>query len=153
SEPDDIFLDLDPERGISAGQKWQRAFADAATRCEAVLLVVSADWLAPARCQGEFQGSNKDNKKLCALGVDDPPLDRLPGGLTAQWQVIRLKGEPAERFIAVHPQTQQQWPVHIAKAALAQLKSGLQKAGLGPESFELQRDEKGLFGWRLPYRG
>jgi hypothetical protein len=49
SEPDDIFLDLDPERGISAGQKWQRAFADAATRCEAVLLVVSADWLGPQR--------------------------------------------------------------------------------------------------------
>jgi formylglycine-generating enzyme required for sulfatase activity len=153
SEPDDIFLDLDPERGISAGQKWQRAFADAATRCEAVLLVVSADWLASTWCLDEYQISNKFNKKLFALIVDDTPLERLPGGLTAQWQVIRLKGEPAERFIAVHPQTQQQWPVHIAKAALAQLKSGLQKAGLGPESFELQRDEKGLFGWRLPYRG
>jgi formylglycine-generating enzyme required for sulfatase activity len=153
SKPDDIFLDLDPERGIAAGQKWQRAFADAATRCEAVLLVVSADWLASTWCQDEYQISNKYNKKLFALIVDDTPLERLPGGLMAQWQVIRLKGEPAERFIAVHPQTQQQWPVHIAKAALAQLKSGLQKAGLGPESFELQRDEKGLFGWRLPYRG
>jgi formylglycine-generating enzyme required for sulfatase activity len=152
-EPEDIFLDLDPERGISAGQRWQRAFADAATRCEAVLLLVSADWLASTWCQDEYQLANKYNKKLFALIVDDTPLERLPSGITAQWQVIRMKGEPVERFIAVHPQTQQQWPVHIAKVALAHLKSGLQKAGLGPESFDLQRNEKGLFGWRLPYRG
>lgn len=153
SEPDDIFLDLDPERGIAAGQKWQQAFADAATRCEAVLFIVSADWLASTWCQDEYQLSNKYNKKLFALLVDETPLERLPGGLTAQWQIVRLKGEPAERFIAVHPYTQQQWPVHIATAALVQLKSGLQKAGLGPESFELQRDDNGLFGWRSPYRG
>lgn len=153
SEPDEIFLDLDPERGIAAGQKWQQAFADAATRCEAVLFIVSADWLTSTWCQDEYQLSNKYNKKLFALLIDESPLERLPGGLTAQWQIVRLKGEPAERFIAVHPYTQQQWPVHIAKAALVQLKSGLQKAGLGPESFELQRDDNGLFGWRLPYRG
>lgn len=153
SEPDDIFLDLDPERGIAAGQKWQQAFADAATRCEAVLFIVSADWLASTWCQDEYQVSNKYNKKLFALVIDESPLERLPGGLTAQWQIVRLKGEPAERFIAVHPLTQQQWPVHIAKAALVQLKSGLLKAGLGPESFELQPDDNGLFGWRLPYRG
>jgi formylglycine-generating enzyme required for sulfatase activity len=153
SAPDDIFLDLDPERGIAAGQKWQQAFADAATRCEAVLFIVSADWLASTWCLDEYQLSNKNNKKLFALIADESPLERLPGGLTAQWQIIRLKGEPAERFIAVHPYTQQQRPVHIAKAALVQLKSGLQKAGLGPECFELQRDDNGLFGWRLPYRG
>jgi formylglycine-generating enzyme required for sulfatase activity len=153
SGPDDIFLDLDPERGIAAGQKWQQAFADAATRCEAVLFIVSADWLASTWCHDEYQLSNKYNKKLFALLIDESPLERLPGGLTAQWQVVRLKGEPAERFIAVNPYTQQQWPVHIAKAGLVQLKSGLQRAGLGPECFELQQDANGPFGWRLPYRG
>jgi hypothetical protein len=144
SRPDDIFLDLDPERGIAAGQRWQQAFADAATRCEAVLFIVSEEWLASTWCRDEHQLSNKNNKKLFALLIDDSPLERLPGGLTAQWQIVRLKGEPAERFIAVHPYTQKQSPVHIAKAALAQLKSGLQKAGLGPESFDLQRDENAV---------
>jgi formylglycine-generating enzyme required for sulfatase activity len=153
SGPDDIFLDLDPGRGIAAGQKWQQAFADAATRCEAVLFIVSADWLASTWCHDEYQLSNKYNKKLFALLIDESALERLPGGLTAQWQIVRLKGEPAERFIAVHPYTQQQWPVHIAKAALVQLKSGLQKAGVGPECFELQPDANSPFGWRLPYRG
>ncbi len=153
SGPDDIFLDLDPEQGIAAGQKWQQAFADAATRCEAVLFIVSAEWLASRWCQDEYQLANKYNKKLFALLIDDYPLERLPGGLTAQWQIVQLKGEPAERFIAVHPFTQQQWPVHIAKAGLAQLKSGLHRAGIGPENFDLQRDDKGPFGWRSPYRG
>ena len=153
SRPDDVFLDLDPERGIAAGQRWQQAFADAASRCEAVLFIVSAEWLASTWCLDEYQLSNKNNKKLFALVIDDSPLERLPGGLTSQWQIVRLKGEPAERFIAVNPYTQKQSPVHIAQAALAQLKSGLQKAGLGPESFDLQRDENGPFGWRSPYRG
>ncbi len=126
---DDIFLDLDPERGIAAGQKWQHAFAGAATRCEAVLFIVSTEWLASRWCHDEYQLANKYNKKLFALLIDDCPLEGLPGGLTAQWQIVRLKGEPAERFIAVHPYTQQQWPVHLAKAGLAQLNSGLRKAG------------------------
>ncbi len=153
SGPDDIFLDLDPERGIAAGQRWQQAFADAATRCEAVLFLVSAEWLGSRWCHDEYQLANKYNKKLFALLIEDCPLDRLPGGLTAEWQVVRLTGEPAERFVAVHPHTKQQWPVHMAKAGLAQLKSGLQKAGIGPENFDLQRDERGAFGWRSPYRG
>jgi hypothetical protein len=33
------------------------------------------------------------------------------------------------------------------------LKRGLQKAGVGAETFELQRDPHGPFGWRAPYRG
>ncbi|PHR87064.1 MAG: hypothetical protein COA78_37450 [Blastopirellula sp.] len=150
---DDIFLDVDPERGIAAGQKWQQAFADAATRCEAVLFLVSKQWLGSRWCHDEFQLANKYNKKLFALLIDDSPLESLPGGLTTQWQVVRLVGEPTERFIAVHPFSQEQWPVHIAKAGLAQLKDGLKKAGIGPENFELQRDDDGPFGWRSPYPG
>jgi hypothetical protein len=86
SGPDDIFLDLDPERGIAAGQRWQCAFADAATRCEAVLFIVSADWLASTWCHDVYQLSNKYNKKLFALLIDESPLERLPGGLvTGRW--------------------------------------------------------------------
>ena len=153
SGEDDIFLDLDPERGIVAGQRWARALEDAATRCEAVLFLVSEVWLASKWCGDEYQLANKLNKKLFALLIDDIPLDRLPGGLTAQWQVVHLKGEPAERFLTVHPRTQRQSPVHIAEAALKSLKRGLAKAGIGPETFELEPDANGPFGWRAPYRG
>jgi WD40 repeat protein len=149
----DIFLDLDPERGIAAGQRWARALEDAATRCEAVLFLVSEVWITSKWCGDEYQFASRLNKKLFALLIDDIPLDNLPGGLTAQWQVVRLKGEPAERFLTVHPRTQHQSPVHIAEAALKSLKRGLTKAGIGPETFELEPDASSLFGWRAPYRG
>jgi formylglycine-generating enzyme required for sulfatase activity len=149
----DIFLDLDPERGIVAGQRWARALEDAATRCEAVLFLVSEVWLASTWCGDEYQLASRLNKKLFALLIDEIPLDRLPGGLTAQWQVVHLKGGPAERFLTVHPRTQHQSPVHIAEAALKSLKRGLAKAGIGPETFDLEPDASGPFGWRAPYRG
>ena len=153
SGPDDIFLDLDPERGISAGQRWVHALEDAATRCEAVLFLVSGDWIASKWCGDEYQLAKELNKKLFALLIDDIALDRLPSGLTAQWQIIRLKDEPAERFVTVHPLTQRSSPVHISKAALTSLRRGLDKAGISAGTFELQRDLNGPFGWRAPYRG
>jgi formylglycine-generating enzyme required for sulfatase activity len=153
SGEDDIFLDFDPERGIVAGQRWAKALEDAATRCEAVLFIISEEWLASKWCGDEYQLANKYNKKLFALLIDDIALDRLPGGLVAQWQVVRLRGEPAERFLTVHPRTRRESPVHIAEAALKSLKRGLTKAGIGPEMFELQPDASGPFGWRSPYRG
>jgi hypothetical protein len=153
SGENDTFLDLDPERGIAAGQRWARALEDAATRCEAVLFLVSEVWLASKWCGDEYQLASRLNKKLFALLIDDISLDRLPGGLTAQWQVVHLKGEPAERFVTVHPRTQNQCPVHIAEIALKSLKRGLTKAGIAPETFELQPDATGPLGWRAPYRG
>jgi hypothetical protein len=127
----DIFLDLDPERGIPAGQRWLRELEDAATRCEAVLFLVSDDWLASKMCNDEYQLASKLDKKLFALLIGDIALNRLPGGLTAQWQVVRLTGEPAERFVAIHPHTRQEAPVHISEAGLKSLKRGLEKAGIG----------------------
>jgi WD40 repeat protein len=150
---DDIFLDLDPERGIAAGQRWVHALEDAASRCEAVLFLVSEDWLASKWCHDEYQLANKLNKKRFALLIDEIALDRLPGGMTAQWQVAHLRGEPAERFVTVHPLTRRPSPVHVAEAGLNSLKRGLEKAGIGPQTFELQPDPAAPFGWRPPYRG
>jgi hypothetical protein len=43
---DDLYLDIDPERGIPPGERWQEALKAAADRCEAVLFLVSPAWLA-----------------------------------------------------------------------------------------------------------
>ena len=50
----DVFLDLDPERGIVAGQRWKEALQQAASRCEVVLALVSAEWLASSYCKAEI---------------------------------------------------------------------------------------------------
>src|ERR1700736_49527 len=45
---DDLFLDLDPQRGIAAGERWERALNEAAQHCEAVLFLISKDGSAHA---------------------------------------------------------------------------------------------------------
>ncbi|NQZ10460.1 MAG: toll/interleukin-1 receptor domain-containing protein, partial [Algicola sp.] len=37
----ELFVDFDPECGIIAGERWERALHDAANRCDAVLFCVS----------------------------------------------------------------------------------------------------------------
>ena len=51
---DELFLDLDPERGLKAGERWQAALKAAADRCELVIFVVSPAWVASKWCLVEF---------------------------------------------------------------------------------------------------
>ena len=37
----EVFLDLDPKRGIAAGERWERSLNEAASRCEAVLFLIA----------------------------------------------------------------------------------------------------------------
>lgn len=37
----DVFRDLDPDKGIIAGEKWRNTLRDAALRREAILLLIS----------------------------------------------------------------------------------------------------------------
>jgi signal transduction histidine kinase len=155
SGADDIFLDFDPQHGIAAGERWRSALETAATRCEAVLCLISTDWLASKWCHEEYELASRLNKKLFALLIDDTRPDELPDGLSATWQLIRLKGDPAESFAVAHPRRgiNRHFVVQVAEAGLKSLKRGLEKAGIGPETFSLQPDPDGPFGWRTPYRG
>ena len=49
----EVFLDLDPERGLVAGEKWANALKKAVHRCEAVLPLISKEWLASKWCLSE----------------------------------------------------------------------------------------------------
>jgi hypothetical protein len=55
----DVFLDLDPERGTAAGQRWAWAFEHAAKTCEVVLFLVSESWLASKWCRDEYELANR----------------------------------------------------------------------------------------------
>jgi hypothetical protein len=87
----DVFLDLDPERGIAAGQRWERALHDAASRCEAVIFLVSANWLGSGWCTKEYALARGLNKKLFAA-LTDPTrtIGSLPEELTGVWQIVDL---------------------------------------------------------------
>jgi hypothetical protein len=47
----DLFLDLDPDRGIAAGERWERALNEAARRCEAVLFLPRCSVPSAATCR------------------------------------------------------------------------------------------------------
>src|SRR5215831_10537395 len=66
---DDVFLDLDPERGIIAGQRWKEALQKAAYRCEVVLALVSKEWLASSWCKSEIDAARLMGKKVIAALV------------------------------------------------------------------------------------
>jgi hypothetical protein len=123
---DEIFLDLDPRRGIAAGERWERALNQAANRCEAVLFLVSKAWLASVWCRKELNLAHHLNKRLFGVLIEDLPVGELPEDLAGTWQIVRL----AE--------------------GLQRLKHGLEEAGLDANYFGWppQGDPN-----RPPYRG
>jgi hypothetical protein len=76
----EVFLDLDPERGIVAGERWERALNEAASRCEVVLFLISQRWLDSRWCLNEFNLARKLNKRLFAVLIEAIPVEKLPVG-------------------------------------------------------------------------
>ncbi|HTV31327.1 MAG TPA: SUMF1/EgtB/PvdO family nonheme iron enzyme [Xanthobacteraceae bacterium] len=148
---DEIFLDLDPQRGIAAGERWERALHEAASRCEAVLFLVSRAWLGSAWCRKESILAHHLNKRLFGVVIEDLPLSELPEELAGTWQIVRLaSGRDHVILRVVLPITHEESHVHFSAEGLARLKHGLEEAGLDPE----------YFAWpppndpdRSPYRG
>ena len=83
----DLFLDLDPERGLKAGDRWQKARKRAAEHCEMVIFLISPSWAASKWCIAEFLLANTLNKKVFAVVVEPTPLSELPSELSAEWQI------------------------------------------------------------------
>jgi hypothetical protein len=46
---EDVFLNEDPERGIAVGERWKEALPKATQHCEAILALLSPEWLASPR--------------------------------------------------------------------------------------------------------
>ena len=149
---DDVFLDLDPNRGIAAGERWENALHVAANRCEAVLFLVSAKWLESRWCLKEYNLARALNKKLFAVIIDvTTKLDDLPPDLQGTWQVINLvAGQDGKTRVARLPGSHEEGNVVFSQDGLRRLKRGLEMAGLDPK----------FFAWppaaepdRPPYRG
>ena len=71
---DDVFLDLDPKRGLVAGERWQAALKSANERCELVLFLISPDWAASRWCLAELLLAKQLNKRIFGVIVRPTPL-------------------------------------------------------------------------------
>jgi formylglycine-generating enzyme required for sulfatase activity len=148
---DEIFLDLDPHRGIAAGERWERTLNQAANRCEAVLFLVSKAWLSSGWCRKEFELAHRLNKRLFGVLIENLSVEELPEELAGTWQIVRLAaGRDHIMLRAVLPITHEEAHVTFSAEGLQRLKYGLEEAGLDPKYFAWppQSDPN-----RPPYRG
>jgi tetratricopeptide (TPR) repeat protein len=148
---DHPFLDLDPERGIAAGERWERALHEAADRCEVALFLISRDWLRSDWCVKEFTLAQKLNKRPIGVLIDDLPLTELPPALPRDWEVVNLAaGSDHELFRVTSPNLSKEEHVTFSRSGLARLKAGLDRAGLDPRFFKWPPENEPE---RAPYRG
>ena len=148
---DDLFIDLDPERGIAAGERWQERLIQASTRCEVVIFLLSRAWLQSNWCQEELNLARRMSKRLCGVLIEDLPKELLPQTLTTEWQVVSVHtGCDRVPLSAVLPVTHEPVSVPFSLEGLSRLKWGLEQAGVDPR----------FFAWppphdpdRSPYRG
>jgi WD40 repeat protein len=148
----DVFLDLDPERGIAAGERWERALHAAASRCEAVIFLVSSNWLDSGWCTKEYALARGLNKKLFAALIDSTKtIGSLPAELNGVWQIVDLvRGQDLQLFAARPPGAYEERHIGYSRSGLLRLKTGLVKAGLDARFFAWPPPAESD---RLPYRG
>lgn len=147
-----LFLDLDPERGIVAGERWERALNEAARRCEAVLFMISRQWLGSRWCLTELALARRLNKRLFGIIVQEGlTIADLPHDLTGTWQVVDLaSGSDHRQFRVKMPTTGEEQHVTFSTEGLQRLKNGLQRAGLHASYFAWPPDSDPK---RAPFRG
>ena len=148
---DDLFLDLDPERGLKAGERWQAALKQAAERCELVIFLVSPEWAASKWCLAEFLLAKNLNKRIFGVIVEPTPLADLPTEMTAEWQLVDLTAGTRDHKVTVTPPPGDKTvTVAFAKDGLERLRIGLMQAGLDARYFAWPPEHDPE---RAPYRG
>jgi formylglycine-generating enzyme required for sulfatase activity len=147
---DDVFLDLDPERGLKAGQRWQEALKRAAERCELVVFLVSPVWAASKWCLAEFLLAKSLNKRVFAVIVEPTPFSELPPEMTAEWQITDLTTGARDYHAMVMLPGGTTTDVALGTEGLDRLRIGLVQSGLDPKHFDWPPANDPN---RSPYRG
>ena len=65
-----VFLDLDPEKGIVAGQSWERTLYRKLRSCRAVVALCSEAYLKSHWCFAEIALARMENKHIFALRIE-----------------------------------------------------------------------------------
>lgn len=141
----DIFLDLDPKAGILAGKTWRDEIARAIDRSDAMILLISRNWMASKECQRELAiaCAPRSKTQLFAVLLEDIPESELDIDLQAL-QFLRLYNDN-DYSHSVNGEV-----VSVSEQALEQLGHGLTSAGIAENSFIWPPVDQPS---RSPYRG
>ena len=66
-----VFLDVDPLKGILPGEKWEETLYRRIRACQAMILLVSRDWLASDWCKTEMRQAKALRKAVFPVRLDD----------------------------------------------------------------------------------
>lgn len=93
-----VFLDLDPEKGIIAGQSWERTLYAKLRSCRIVIALCTDRYLDSHWCFAEIALARMEGKQIIALKADPlAPQAALPAILVER-QFIDLREEPERGF-------------------------------------------------------
>jgi WD40 repeat protein len=137
---EEIFVDFDD---IGGGQRWREALTKAASRCEAVVFLISPEWVRRPWCTGEAGAAQMLGKQIIPVLIEPTPPDTYRDLLTVEYQLIDLT-VPGPRCVidVLMPDTGQTLPVALAESGLQRLVVGLKRAGLDPSTFPLTPGRK-----------
>ena len=137
----EVILDLDPERGIKAGQRWQEALKRAAERCEVVIFLISPAWAGSKWCLAEFLLAKQLNKPIFGVIVDATPFADIPTEMTAGWQLVDLTAGTLDHSMTITlPRGAGTATGAFASEGLARLRIGVMQTGLDQKYFKWPPD-------------
>ena len=133
---DDLFLDLDPERGLKAGERWQAALKQAAEtlrvgdlpRLAGMGRIEVVPRRVPARQEPQQARLRGDRRADAFL--------RPSTEMTAEWQLVDLTAGKRDHKVTVRPPPGDKTEtVAFAEDGLERLRIGLMQAGLDARYF------------------
>lgn len=131
-----LFLDLDPESGIQVGEEWRKKLHYSINECEAILLLISDNWLTSLHCLSEYQTAVFLNKPIFPLVIGKVEEQIIPQEILDKWNIGDLTlGYPKLDISITLPNGTSQ-VVAFSQLGLNSLKSGLTLADLHPECFQ-----------------
>lgn len=138
----EIFLDIDVESGLHVGGRWKGQLFESASRCEAVICLVSPNWARSHECKVEYRFAEGMGKQILVARLADAGDDDI----TAEWQRCDLFADGSRTDIEVPGGP----PARFNTAALYQLRKAIEGSGIGAHNFVWPPKEDPD---RAPYRG
>ena len=89
-----LFLDFDVESGIKAGADWEQTLYQKLRQCQAVIALLTPDWIASKWCFAELVQARERGKAIFLVKVQ--PCDAR--GIFADIQHIDLTTQPEEGY-------------------------------------------------------
>src|SRR5499433_397473 len=126
---DRVFLDFDKETGIGAGENWEKRLYEELSRCHAVILAITPNWMTSKWCFAELQQARAlgklifpivcapigDRKVLTEIQAVDM-LDWDAGGLERLEQRLQAISSELARGFTLDPQRSPYPGIHASEA-------------------------------------